>query len=224
MLTASLGNDRNVNKHQIIQSRLPTTLFETFWFPPNIVSASQIDKIAHAVWHQWDLSFILILDGVTGWWRWWYLCCCCNFFQIMRTFINHFVHVLLLLTTFWLYYSFLLLLSLLLLLLLLIFCTRLQISTTFTELGDICGLKLSSQNVRSAMYPPKGGRGCLMSPPPCLESQGCHLIPLCYLLLPSPVTLSVWSFSACWPFLLNFFQKILQYFSFRDRLFCMAPV
>ena len=28
---------------------------------------------------------------------------------------------------------------------------------------------------------PKGGRGCLMSPP-CLESQGCHLIPLCYLL------------------------------------------
>ena len=31
-------------------------------------------------------------------------------------------------------------------------------------------------------------------------------------LLPSPVTLSVLSFSACWPFLLNFFQKILQYF------------
>ena len=43
-------------------------------------------------------------------------------------------------------------------------------------------------------------------------------------LLPSPVTLSVLSFSACWPFLLNFFQKILQYFSLRDRLFCMAPV
>ena len=32
-----------------------------------------------------------------------------------------------------------------------------------------------------AAAPPKGGRGCLMSPP-CLESQGCHLIPLCYLL------------------------------------------
>ena len=31
------------------------------------------------------------------------------------------------------------------------------------------------------MDPPKGGRGCLMSPP-CLESLGCHLIPLCYLL------------------------------------------
>ena len=29
--------------------------------------------------------------------------------------------------------------------------------------------------------PPKGSRKCLMSPP-CLESQGCHLIPLCYLL------------------------------------------
>ena len=29
-------------------------------------------------------------------------------------------------------------------------------------------------------------------------------------LLSSPVTLSVLSFSACWPFLLNFFQKILQ--------------
>ena len=43
-------------------------------------------------------------------------------------------------------------------------------------------------------------------------------------LLPSPVTLSVLSFSACWSFLLNFFQKILQYFSLRDRLFCMAPV
>ena len=40
----------------------------------------------------------------------------------------------------------------------------------------------------------------------------------------APVTLSVLSFSACWPFLLNFFQKILQYFSLRDRLFCMAPV
>ena len=38
-------------------------------------------------------------------------------------------------------------------------------------------------------------------------------------LLPSSVTLSVWSFSACWPFLLDFFQKILQYFALRDRLF-----
>ena len=43
-------------------------------------------------------------------------------------------------------------------------------------------------------------------------------------LLPSPVTLSALSFSACWSFLLNFFQKILQYFLLRDRLFCVAPV
>ena len=42
--------------------------------------------------------------------------------------------------------------------------------------------------------------------------------------LPSPVTLSILSFSACWSFLLNFFQKILQYFLLRDRLFCMTRV
>ena len=45
-------------------------------------------------------------------------------------------------------------------------------------------------------------------------------------LLPSPVSHSVWSFSACWPFLLHFFQKILQYFSSRDEAFlygsCLA--
>ena len=47
---------------------------------------------------------------------------------------------------------------------------------------------------------------------------------LSLVLLPSPVTLSVVSFSSCWLFLLNFFQKILQYFLIGDRLFCMAPV
>ena len=31
------------------------------------------------------------------------------------------------------------------------------------------------------VWPPKGGRGCLMSSP-CLESQGCHLIPLSFFL------------------------------------------
>ena len=45
-------------------------------------------------------------------------------------------------------------------------------------------------------------------------------------LLPSPVTLSVLSFSARWSILLNCFQKILRYFSLRDRLFlygsCLA--
>ena len=30
------------------------------------------------------------------------------------------------------------------------------------------------------LWPPEGGQGCLISPP-CLESQGCHLIPLYYL-------------------------------------------
>ena len=73
---------------------------------------------------------------------------------------------------------------------------------------------------------PKDGRECLMSPPPSLpppglESQGCHLIPIYFLLsclffLPSPIILSVFSFSACWPILLNFFQKILRYFSLRE--------
>ena len=83
------------------------------------------------------------------------------------------------------------------------------------------------QDITVINPPPKGGWGCLMSPP-YLESQGCHLILhfaiSSLVLLPSPVTLSVLSFSACWPFLLNFFQKILQYFSLRDRLFCMAPI
>ena len=44
---------------------------------------------------------------------------------------------------------------------------------------------------------PKGGRGCLMSPP-CLESRGCHLIPLCYLL-------SCSSAQSCYPFCLIVF-------------------
>ena len=77
------------------------------------------------------------------------------------------------------------------------------------------------------LYPPKGGRWCLMSPP-CLESQGCHLIPLCYLLSCS----SAW---VCYSFCLTFFlpagifswtfsRKNLQYFSLGDRLFCMVPV
>ena len=73
-----------------------------------------------------------------------------------------------------------------------------------------------------------GGRGCLMSPP-CLESQGCHLIPLYNLFSCSsagscyPFCL-IFFFSACWPIPLTFFPpKIVQYFLFRDRLFCRAP-
>ena len=61
--------------------------------------------------------------------------------------------------------------------------------------------------------PLKGGRGCLMFPS-CLDSQGCHLIPLSYLLscffLPSPLALSVLSFfSANGPFS-RFFSRILS--------------
>ena len=51
----------------------------------------------------------------------------------------------------------------------------------------------------SKCWPWKGGWRCLMSPP-CLESQGCHLIPLFYLVfvfLPSSRTLSVLSFFVC---------------------------
>ena len=71
----------------------------------------------------------------------------------------------------------------------------------------------------------KGGRGCLMSPP-CLESQGCHLIPFYYLL-------SCSSAESCYSYLFfcllalsatKIFQKILQYFSLRDRIFGMALV
>ena len=72
--------------------------------------------------------------------------------------------------------------------------------------------------------PQRKARGCLMSPP-SLESQGCHLIPLCYLFSCSSALscYPILSFPASWSFLLNNFRKILQYFSLRDRLFCMTP-
>ena len=60
----------------------------------------------------------------------------------------------------------------------------------------------------------KGGRVCLMSSP-CLESQGCHLIPIYCLLscsLPNPITLSVLSFFCLLVHYPDFFsRKILQY-------------
>ena len=68
------------------------------------------------------------------------------------------------------------------------------------------------------LAPPTGGRGRLMSLP-CLESQGCHLILLhCLLSCFSAkfsllLLLSYLFFSACWPILLNFYHRILQYFS-----------
>ena len=71
--------------------------------------------------------------------------------------------------------------------------------------------------------PPKGGCGCLMSPP-CLESQGCHLIPLCYLL-------SCVSASSCYSVCLIFFclpvhsselfpQNSSVFFVKRSAFFC----
>ena len=67
---------------------------------------------------------------------------------------------------------------------------------------------------------------CLSHPTPSgiswLSLDSTFLSPLlffCLVLLPF-----VLSFSACWSFLLNISEKILQYVSLRDRLFRMAPV
>ena len=99
---------------------------------------------------------------------------------------------------------------------------------------DATGLDLTSgflistgELVQSGCNSPKGGRGCLMSPS-CLESQGCHLIPLsyllsCYFCLILLLFLSC-HFSANGPVSWLFPQKTLKYFSLRIRLFCMALV
>ena len=61
-------------------------------------------------------------------------------------------------------------------------CTSLMLSDFLVEIQPFCLLSCWwSCWVHSAWCPLKGGRGCLMSPP-CLESQGCHLIPLYSLL------------------------------------------
>ena len=67
--------------------------------------------------------------------------------------------------------------------------------------------------------PLKGDQGHLMFSP-CVESQGCHLIPLYYHLACS-------SFESCyyWPILQTFSQKILQYFLLREAFLygpCLA--
>ena len=100
----------------------------------------------------------------------------------------------------------------------------------FETQGCVPCLQFCSHDFQSLMfiffYPPKGGQGCLMSPP-CLESQGCHLIPRCCLL-------SCSSAQSCYPFCLiifcllalssQLFPENSSIFSLRDRLFCMAPV
>ena len=105
----------------------------------------------------------------------------------------------------------------------------LELCSTFVftvEWSDFFVFKATLPGHLLCIWPPKGGWGCLMSPPVWNVRAVIwfHFAISCLSLLPSPVTLSVLSFSACWPFLLNFFQKILQYFSLKERLFCMAPV
>ena len=76
--------------------------------------------------------------------------------------------------------------------------------------------------------PPKGGRGCLMSPPVwnLRAVIWFHFTISSLEFLPSPVTLSVYLFLPAGPFFWTFFQKSVQYFSLRDRLFlygfCLA--
>ena len=75
------------------------------------------------------------------------------------------------------------------------------------------------------VFPPKGRLGMSdVSPLSGISRLSFDSTLLSLVLLPSPDTLSVLSFSACWSFLLNFFQRILQYFLLRDRLLCMTPV
>ena len=56
---------------------------------------------------------------------------------------------------------------------------------------------LAVANTGSCVCPPKGGRGCLMSPPPPPAVIWFHFAISSLVLLPSPVTLSVSTFSAC---------------------------
>ena len=74
---------------------------------------------------------------------------------------------------------------------------------------------------------PEGRPGMSDVPPPVWNLRAViwfHFAISSLVFLPSAVTLSTLSFSVCWSFLLNFFQKILQYCSLRDRLLCMTPV
>ena len=92
------------------------------------------------------------------------------------------------------------------------------------ECARVCWISISCM---PAPWREAGDVWCL---PSCLESQGCHLIPL-YSFTLSFFCLALLFFlsylffsSACWSILLNFFRTILQYSSLRDRLFCMASV
>ena len=85
-------------------------------------------------------------------------------------------------------------------------------STLFTSTA------LSSLHLSPPCLPPppprKGGQGCLMSPP--VRNLGpviwFHTTISSLVFLPSPVTLSVFFFSACWPTPDFFFRKIFNIF------------
>ena len=66
------------------------------------------------------------------------------------------------------------------------YCNRTSdkyVSLSFcTHFGETLFILACVTLTLSLPFPPKGGRGCLMSLS-CLESHGCHLIPLFYLLL-----------------------------------------
>ena len=93
---------------------------------------------------------------------------------------------------------------------------------------SLCGLEKAYRQKFRTLFcivcflkkPPKGGRGCLISPPLSgisgLSFDSILLSPVLFFFL---VLLLFLSFSTCWSILLNFFQKILQYFLLRDRLF-----
>ena len=88
-------------------------------------------------------------------------------------------------------------------------------------------IKRSENQSCSLLHVPEGSRGCLMSST-CFKSQGCHFIPLYYLLSCSSAyshcSFCLLSFSAYWPIPLTFFQKILQYLKLTDKPFGMAFV
>ena len=89
-----------------------------------------------------------------------------------------------------------------------------------------------SRSLHPIISPLKSGQGCFMSLS-CLESQGCHLIPLSYLIsffcLDSSCSFCLVIFLLMvhspdfFSFFFFFFRK-LKYFSLRVWLFCMALV
>ena len=106
----------------------------------------------------------------------------------------------------------------------------------FRDQKTVSGLEYKLILSHTCTHHPKGGRGCLMSVS-CLESQGCHLIPLSYLLSYFFLFFSYFflllltpSSSFCFVICLlmihspDSFLRKLKYVSLRVGLFCMALV